>query len=166
MQLQDDDDESEVEADHYIPEKSEHELPSWAAQDDLELQEEEEHVATRKSEHHLDGRRPSPSDDWRPKFHSKTSEEFADEYDMGEEDGIPDEYLNDSPEEELPALSRKLAPKKPNLDDPRLRIPQGKASEEHDHLLVDKDPVPTAEHKEQYGLSYEDETKKAKKGER
>ena len=68
MQYEDDEDESEVEADHYIPEKSEHERPSWADQDDMDLEqrEEEEHVATRKSEHHLDGRRPGPSDDWRP----------------------------------------------------------------------------------------------------
>lgn len=85
---------------------------------------------------------------------------------MDDDDDIPQEYINESVEEEeveitKPApTSRKLAPKTPNLDDPRLQIPKEKAREEHDHVLVDKDPVPTAEHKEQYGLSYEEERKK------
>jgi len=45
-------------------------------------------------------------------------------------------------------------------------IPTSRASEEHDHVIVPKEPIPTAEHKEQYGHAYENERKKAIKGDR
>ena len=49
--------------------------------------------------------------------------------------------------EEVPAAheSMKLAPKVPKKDDPRINIPQGRATETHDHIIVDKDPVKTIE---------------------
>ena len=59
-----------------------------------------------------------------------------------------------------------MAPKTPKKDDPRIKIPKGKAAEEHDHVIVPKEPVPTAEHKEQYGQSYESQHKQATKGSR
>jgi len=172
--------------DHVIPEKHEHELDQdydpeesdWDYDQNIlsDYEEEEgQHVAPRKSEHHLEGLRATPSDLWRPQFHSVESPDYQHHYEVGQvEDGIEEEediaenYLNESPDEPKPkpAMSRKLAPKKPNLDDPRIKIPKGKATEEHDHVIVPKEPVPTAEHKEQYGHAYENQRKEAMKGNR
>ena len=45
--------------------------------------------------------------------------------------------------------------KEPTKDDPRLQIPEGKASPIHDHLIVEKEPVASPDHKPKYGQAYE-----------
>ena len=49
-----------------------------------------------------------------------------------------EDYLDDDPDAEAPMLK----PKVPRKDDPRLKIPQGKATAAHDHLIVSKEPIP------------------------
>lgn len=63
-----------------------------------------------------------------------------------------DEYLDLSPDE---PEGHQLAPKVPKMDDPRINIPKSRAMESHDHVIVPKEIVPTAEHHEQYGQAYE-----------
>ena len=48
-----------------------------------------------------------------------------------------------------------LTVKEPTKDDPRLQIPEGKASPIHDHLIVEKEPVASPDHKPKYGQAYE-----------
>ena len=55
-----------------------------------------------------------------------------------------------------------LKPRTPKADDPRLKIPKGKAEDR----LAQKEPAPTAEHKTEYGKAYEQQKKAAERGER
>lgn len=102
--------------------------------------------------HHL------PKDVWKPQFHGEDPRhhyehdegEYDDEFGHGynhhyqHEDGIDDKYLGGE-------TKGTLTPKQPSKDDPRLMIPKGKATPEHDHLIVPKEPHQTAEHQARYG---------------
>ena len=143
-----------VDADHVIPAKTEHYMghEDGISEDliDEEDFENAEHVIPEKSEHH-DDVRLLPKDVWRPDFHARE-----------EETHLIDHENETNEEKDLP----KLKPKEPKKDDPRLKIPKGKATAAHDHAIVPKEPVPTAEHKPIYGQAYEHDRKSAIKGER
>lgn len=64
----------------------------------------------------------------------------------------------------MEAQSANLKPKQPQADDPRLKIPQGKATAEHDHLIVPKEPEEVPEHGPRYGEAYEHDRKEALRG--
>ena len=59
-----------------------------------------------------------------------------------------------------------MAPKVPQKDDPRINIPKAHATESHDHMIVEKDPTPTEDDHEPYGLAYEADYKHHMKGNR
>ena len=70
----------------------------------------------------------------------------------------------DGEEDEEVTSSGKLKPKTPEKDDPRLKIPAGKSTASHDHVIVPKEPVASEEHKPRYGQAYEHDRKQALRG--
>ena len=131
-------------------------LPEWALENILEEQYEEEefaHEAIRKGEHHLGGLHAMPTESWRPEFHSRDDPEYEHKY-QEEELHFEEPIIEQVVEEKKPE-SHKLAPKKPKEDDPRINIPKAPATESHDHMIVQKDPTPTEDDHEPYGLAYE-----------
>ena len=55
-----------------------------------------------------------------------------------------------------------LKPKQFKKDDPRIKIPSGKTTPSHDHLIVSKEPVETPQYGQpKYGQAYEHDRKDA-----
>ena len=156
--------------DHEIPVKSEHQ--SEDQYDDAE------HVILEKGEHQGADIHHLPKEEWRLDSHAKVEHEEAekrpyDHFEEGEEIagfGIEHDYEPQSHTDEktkkymqdAPDSFGKLQPKTPAKDDPRVNIPQGKATAIHDHIIVGKEPVPAPEHQPQYGQAYESQKKAAK----
>ena len=140
-------------AEHFSPEKGEHHDEAEKFWDLEEDYEDAEHDIPEKSEHYVDEVHHLPKDVWKPQFHGDEDPRHHYEHDEGDEeefghgynhhyqheDGIDDKYLDGLPK-------GTLTPKQPSKDDPRLMIPKGRATPEHDHLIVPKEPHQTAEH--------------------
>lgn len=102
-----------------------------------------EHVIPHKGEHHEHDVHNLPKDQWKAEYHG------------GPE---PDEIIEEEEEKEI--LPREiqhaqLKPKLPEADDPRLKIPKGKATAEHDHPIMAKEPEEVEELAPRYGEAYE-----------
>ena len=102
--------------------------------------------------HHL------PKEKWTPEFHSRDVVEDEINHHYEHEDGIDAKFVDGE------QVGGMLKPKEPEKDDPRLRIPKGKSSPLHDHLIVPKEPEPSPEHIPTYGKAYEHERKEAVRG--
>lgn len=87
-----------------------------------------------------------PKDKWKAEYHGS-----------GEDDEDDYETVQKAKEAEHALLK----PKVPMADDPRLVIPKGKATAEHDHPIMSKEPVVNPEHAPLYGEAYEHDRKEA-----
>ena len=128
--------EIEDDEEHYIPEKGEHHFE--------EEYVDAEHHIPQKGEHHESDVHHLAKGEWKADYHGH-------------------ETIHDLPEE-AQALHEPLKPKQPKADDPRLVIPQGKSTAAHDHLIVEKETVPSPEHGPRYGEAYEYDRKEALRG--
>lgn len=148
-------------AEHLIPEKREH-------YDHDHPVAESDHYIPSKSEHRAHDVHGLPRELWSPDFHGH--EAHIDEslpvyaHHYGHADGIDEALL----ESEFEHESRGLHPKEPSHDDPRLKIPKGKASAAHDHVVVPKEPEDweDSDDSPKYGQAYEHDRKQAIRGER
>ena len=155
------------EMDHVIPEKREHfnynEAMKMAVEEN-ELEEGEyedaSHIIPTKGEH-VDDVHYQPKNKWTPEFHGHGD---FDEEETEEKDSLHRSEPSDGVNEYLEDAPKKLTPKTPAKDDPRLQIPKGKSEAIHDHMIVPKDAVPSPEHRPRYGEAYEHERKGALHG--
>ena len=173
--------------DHVIPMKREHHVvpteddfysvkegfDGYAALDEEDYYGDDyDHVIPVKGEHHDTAHLSPHAEDvhympkamWRPEFSGHEYDDLPHHYEHA--DDISEDLIEDIEKKDAEKKKGKLTPKTPEKDDPRLKIPQGKAQPTHDHVIVPKEPVPTAEHKPAYGQAYEHEKKKALKGDK
>lgn len=152
-------DAEDFEPEHYIPVKHEHHQDErfWDLEEDYE---DADHEIPIKDEHEDHDVHYLPKDVWRPDFHARgdyddEDYDFTHHYMHGE---------NELEDEDIENESKGLTPKTPEKDDPRLKIPAGKSTASHDHVIVPKDPIPSEEHRPRYGQAYEHERKQAIRG--
>lgn len=122
-----------------------------------------------KSEHEEHDVHSLPKDVWRADFHSIDDPRHHYDHSIDEFDGEDHSYNHhyESGENEIDEEDNgkgMLTPKTPEKDDPRLKIPSGKSTASHDHVIVPKEPVPTDEHRPRYGQAYEHDRKEAMRG--
>ena len=130
--------------DHIIPVKGEHHFNEGADEE----YENAEHFIPQKGEHDEDVHQLS-KDKWKAEYHGS---------------GEDEEDAHETVHEKKEAEHASLKPKVPMADDPRLVIPQGKATAEHDHPIMSKEPVVNPEHVPHYGEAYEHDRKEAIQG--
>lgn len=128
--------------DRIVPMKHEHHQDEAERFWDLE-QEDDDRVLPTKSEHTLGDVHRLHKDLWQPEFHTREETLHSNE----QADGISEDLLEvDEAHESI------LKPRTPRADDPRLKIPKGKAGERPvaPAPAPAPEPAPTAEHKTEH----------------
>jgi len=122
-----------------------------------EIYEDAPHVIPEKGEFYNEDIHHLPKDEWKASLHGHDEYTEKNRYDHFEEgdEGFGMEHHFEPHSDDIRSFMDggpgTLKPKKFAKDDPRLHIPDGKATALHDHKIVSKEPVPTSEHLPKYG---------------